>query len=580
MLGRGWLCAVALATASLTAYAQDYRQRLPQDEVIYFLLPDRFANGDPGNDRGGLRGDRLRTGFDPADKAFYHGGDLKGVLHQLDYIQQLGVTAIWLAPVFKNKPVQGSPGHESAGYHGYWITDFTRVDAHFGTEDDFRTLLSAAHERGLKVYMDIVVNHTADVISYRECANCPYHSRADYPYRTHLGLRGEPINVGFEGDDAAHQTADNFAKLTRADYAYTPFIPKGQEHLKVPDWLNDPIYYHNRGDSTFAGESAEAGDFIGLDDLMTENPRVVQGFIDIYGAWIDRFRVDGFRIDTAKHVNPEFLQAFVPAMLARARALDIVNFHIFGEVYAPTADVALLARHTWSHGLPAVLDFGFAVALREAVAGNRGTDVMARVFADDVLYKGGPDSALQLATFVSNHDQGRFAHFVRAARPGVGDEEVSQRVLLAHAMLLTLRGAPVLYYGDEQGFEGTGGDENARQDMFATRFERQHPLYRAFAELVHLRHAVVALRRGRQITRSASPAPGLFAVSRIDPASGREILIAFNTSTTPVSAQVQVDVSSQHFYSLHGQCSPEVTAPGSYSVTLASLQYVICGARE
>ena len=104
----------------------DLRARLPQDEVIYFLLPDRFDNGDRANDRGGLKGDRLRTGFDPADKGFYHGGDLKGVVRRLDYIQGLGATAIWLAPVFRNKPVQGLPGHESAGYHGYWVTDFTR----------------------------------------------------------------------------------------------------------------------------------------------------------------------------------------------------------------------------------------------------------------------------------------------------------------------------------------------------------------------------------------------------------------------------------------------------------------------
>ena len=90
--------------------------------------------------------------------------------------------------------------------------------------------------------------------------------------------------------------------------------------MKVPEWLNDPIYYHNRGNTTFSGESSTFGDFSGLDDLMTENPRVVQGFIDIYGAWIERFGVDGFRIDTAKHVNPEFWQQFVPAMLARARA--------------------------------------------------------------------------------------------------------------------------------------------------------------------------------------------------------------------------------------------------------------------
>src|SRR3546814_8966374 len=118
--------------------------------------------------------------------------------------------------------------------------------------------------------------------------------------------------------------------------------------MRISDWSSDvfssdlPIYYHNRGDSTFAGESSTMGDFVGLDDVMTENPRVVAGMIEIYGSWIDRFGIDGFRIDTARHVNPEFWQAFVPAMLARARAKGIPNFHIFGEVADP--DVAALAR--------------------------------------------------------------------------------------------------------------------------------------------------------------------------------------------------------------------------------------------
>ena len=96
-----------------------------QAELFYFVLPDRFANADPGNDTGGYPGDRLQTGLDPTDKGFYHGGDLKGVLDRLDYIEGLGTTAIWLAPVFKNNPVQGSGADVSAGYHGYWITHFT-----------------------------------------------------------------------------------------------------------------------------------------------------------------------------------------------------------------------------------------------------------------------------------------------------------------------------------------------------------------------------------------------------------------------------------------------------------------------
>ena len=140
-----------------------------EDEVIYFLLPDRFENGDASNDKGGLKGNRLTTGFDATAKGFYHGGDLKGLTKRLGYIQGMGATAVWLSPIFKNKAVQGPKGQESAGYHGYWVTDFTRVDPHLGTDADFKAFVDAAHARGIKVYMDIIANHTADVLYPREC---------------------------------------------------------------------------------------------------------------------------------------------------------------------------------------------------------------------------------------------------------------------------------------------------------------------------------------------------------------------------------------------------------------------------
>ena len=595
--------AFAAPSAARPAELAAYRLRPPTNDVVYFLLPDRFENADPSNDKGGLAGGRLQTGFDPTDKGFYHGGDLKGVIRRLDYIQALGATAIWIAPVFVNKPVQGPPGHESAGYHGYWITDFTHVDPHLGSDADYKALVDAAHARGMKVYQDIVVNHTADVIRYRECPdsnNCPYRSRADYPYDTIGGPHGKPINRGFLGDGPRFQTAANFAHLTNPDYAYTPYVPEGEEHIKVPDWLNNPIYYHNRGNSTFTGESSTMGDFSGLDDLMTENPRVVQGMIAIYAAWIDKYRIDGFRIDTEKHVNPEFWQAFVPAIKARAKADGIPNFLMFGEAAMPRMDPAVLAIHTRVDGMPSMLDFGFNAAVRETVAGSAGTNVLARLFRLDGLYEGGATAAMELPTFVSNHDFGRFAYFVRQAFPKASDEEVLKRVILAHAMMFMLRGIPVVYYGDEQGFAGLGGDQAARQDMFPSKvasynddplvgtkattadsnFGTSHPIFRAIAALARLRLTHPALERGQQIVRDYSDKPGLFAVSRLDPVTGREILIAFNTSDRPLSAQVEVDATSSHFTPLQGDCAPEPTAPASYPVTLPPLGYIACSAGD
>ena len=135
-------------------------------------MADRFQNGVAANDHGGLPPGKSegQSGFDPTGKGWYHGGDLKGLQSKLDYIKGLGTTAIWLTPSFKNKAVQHNNGFPSAGYHGYWITDFTQIDPHLGTNDDLRALVRDAHRRGIKVYFDIISNHTADVIRYQEGA--------------------------------------------------------------------------------------------------------------------------------------------------------------------------------------------------------------------------------------------------------------------------------------------------------------------------------------------------------------------------------------------------------------------------
>ena len=593
--------AVAASLLSMTAgaSAQGYRDRLPEDELIYFVLPDRFENGDRANDRGGIAGDRLAHGFDPAHKGFYHGGDLRGLVRRLDYLQGLGVTAIWLGPIYQNNPVQGPPGQESAGYHGYWITNFLNVDPHFGSRDDMRRFVEAAHARGMKVYLDIITNHTADIIRYRDCPpfNCPYRSHSDFPYSTRGGPGGPAINDGFAGIGPGRLTEDNFARLTRPDYAYSPYVPDGLRTAKIPAWLNDPIYYHNRGETTFRGESSQFGDFAGLDDLFTEHPRVVQGMIEIFGGWIDDFGIDGFRIDTARHVNPEFWQAFVPVMLERARARGIPNFHIFGEVYDP--DPGTLAGFTRVDGFPSVLDFAFQSAVTDAVAGNAGTDRLARLFQADVLYQGGAATARRLPTFLGNHDMGRFAHFVRRRNPQAGEEEVLRRVILGHAVMMFARGVPTIYYGDEQGFAGDGGDQDARQDMFASRvasynddrlagsaattarsnFDAGHPIYRALARMARIRAADPALRRGEQLVLNHSETPGLFAIARVAPEGTGQTVIAFNTGTSPLHANLWVDPALRRFESVHGECARRAAAPGSYAVEIPALGYIVCRAQ-
>lgn len=593
--------ALALTTA-LPASAQGFRERPPEDEVIYFVLPDRFANGSTKNDTGGIKGGPLQHGFDPTSGAFYLGGDLKGLTDRLDYIQGLGATAIWLGPIYRNKPVQSHPGGVSAGYHGYWITDFLDVDPHFGTRAELKTFVDAAHARGMKVYLDIITNHTADVIKYRECDDpaftgekvqrCGYRSKGAYPFSRRGGPGGEPINDGFRGD--GDRSPENFAQLTRPDFAYTPFVPQGEERVKNPAWLNDLRRYHNRGDTHWIGESATYGDFAGLDDLATEDPVVVQGMIDVFKTWISDFRIDGFRIDTAKHVNPEFWRAFIPAVTEHAKAQGVPNFHVFAEAYY--FDVGQLAKMTHEDGYPAVLDFAFQSRVFEVLGKAAGPSRLEDLFLQDAAYARGRDTARTFPTFLGNHDMGRLAWQIRNANPSMPDDELLKRVTLAHAIMMFSRGSPTIYSGDEQGFVGDGNDQGGREPLFATKvprylasrplgttrthaedkFDVAHPLYLAIAGMARVRQGSEALRRGGQVTRLAEDKPGLFVFSRLNRATGEEVVVAVNTATEPRSAAVEVEHDSRAFTGLHGACGPQSAAPGSYAVSVPALDYVVC----
>ena len=540
-------------------------------EQFYFVLPDRFANGDPRNDRGGLAGDRLATGYDPTDKGFYHGGDLRGVIDKLDYIQGLGTTAIWMAPVFKNRPVQA----DSAGYHGYWITDFTDLDPHFGTKADLRELVGKAHGRGIKVYLDIITNHTADVIRYAE-DQYGYVDKATEPYRD---AQGRP----FEDRNYADGTRA-FPEVDRNSAPYTPVFPtKADESVKVPAWLNDPTMYHNRGDSTFSGENSEYGDFFGLDDLWTERPEVVEGMTKIYADWVTSMGVDGFRIDTTKHVNMDFWPRFVEGIDKVAKP----GFFMFGEVY--DANPAVTSRYVREGELPATLDFPFQEAARGYAAQGAPARTLADLYAADDLYTARDTGATRLPTFLGNHDMGRIGSFV--AGGGTDPATHLRRDVLAHELMFLTRGQPVIYSGDEQGFTGPGGDKDARQDMFASRtpdyldddllgterthatdqFDTTHPIYRAIAELGELRRDHPALRDGVQVTRHADDGAGVFAFSRVDPRERVEYIAAVNNATT--ARTVTVDTWSSSFTPVYGQGS--ATGAGRLTITVPPLSATV-----
>ncbi|SBT92862.1 alpha-1,6-glucosidases, pullulanase-type [Streptomyces sp. DI166] len=541
-------------------------------EQFYFVLPDRFANGDTRNDKGGLTGSRLSTGFDPTDKGFYQGGDLKGLTKKLDYIKGLGTTSIWMAPIFKNRPVQGTGANASAGYHGYWITDFTQVDPHFGTNQDLKDLIAKAHAKGMKVYFDVITNHTADVVDYEE-KSYDYLSQGAFPYLT---KDGQPF------DDADY--ADGKRRFPSVDNDSFARTPKAAKNAKVPSWLNDPTMYHNRGDSTFAGESSEHGDFSGLDDLWTERPEVVSGMEKIYQRWVRDFRIDGFRIDTVKHVNMEFWTQWATALDAYAAKQGRDDFFMFGEVYS--ADTNITSPYVTQGRLDATLDFPFQEAARQYASQGGSAQKLASVFGDDYKYSTDKANAYEQVTFLGNHDMGRIGFFLKQDAKDATDAELLKKAKLANELMFLSRGNPVVYYGDEQGFTGSGGDKDARQTLFASKtadyldddqigtdrthavdaYDTKAPLYRQISALAELRKAHPALADGVQTERYAADGAGVYAFSRF--ATNRtEYVVAFNNADDAKSATFATGSARTGFKGIYGT-DASVTSDADKKITV------------
>lgn len=534
---------VLLATARSTEPGSVPRFTHPgAGQTIYFLLTDRFADGSAANNTGGFPGGPEEHGFDPARIGYFHGGDFAGLMAKLDYLKGLGTTAVWVTPPFQNKPVQAG----SAGYHGYWVTDFLKIDPHLGTNDDFRHFVEQAHARGLKVYMDIIINHTADVIHFPDY-------RVDY-----LETKTHPLRDATTGAPLTEQSFayNGFGDPARPplsaerSFPYMPIVPAAEQTVKNPAWLNDVTLYHNRGNSSFRDESSIHGDFSGLDDIFTEHPRVVQGMIELFSSWVRDYGVDGFRIDTARHVNTEFWQAFGPAIRAAARAAGRSAFIQFGEVANETLDVELLSEFSTHMPLDASLDFGFMIAARRFVSKGGPAAALSDLILRDDLYTDHDSNVHTTPTFIGNHDLGRFGYFLQQDNPGATREQLADLVRLGHGLLYLARGQPVLYYGDEQGMIGRGGnDMQAREDMFPAqapdfrdapllattrtgtddKFDAGHPFYKFFAQLAALRAAHPALRTGAMLLRDSGQ-PGLFAFSRIERGEKIEYLVALNNS--------------------------------------------------
>ncbi|WP_229333565.1 alpha-amylase family glycosyl hydrolase [Glaciecola sp. MH2013] len=509
-----------------------YLTRDIQDDVFYFVMPDRFHNGNAENDNGDPSKPISFGGLDKSSKWAFHGGDMRGVEAKLDYIQEMGITAIWMTPLLRNRAVQ----QDGFGHHGYWVIDFTEIDPHFGTNEDLRSLIDAAHERGIKVFFDIITNHTADVIKYKEC------HKPDGTF-----IKGEP---GCE-----YKSTDDLAKGN----TYTPFVLDAEKDVKVPAWLNDPKYYNNQGDSFWEGESAINGDFVGLDDLKTSDPEVLAGMTEIFKNIITEFKPDGFRIDTVKHVDLSFWQSFGPAIIDHAKDIGIPNFHIFGEVY--DGNPAVLSKFTTAGKLPSVLDFSFHFNVKDALFHNKDVNRLGQLFDNDDYYRDADSSPNLLMNFLGNHDAGRVGYFINQGFADASPAEKLQRSVLGHAFMYMSRGVPVVYYGDEQGFTGDGGDVDARENMDPSlvdvyndnvligtskttaddNFDPKHPIYQSLANFAKLRSEHKALRSGLHQNRLINNDQRIVAFSRIDTGELVEYIAIFNMSTQTQEVALKVD---------------------------------------
>jgi glycosidase len=552
--------------AELQRLAEPVAHSSLASERIYFVLPDRYANAEPGNDRGGATGGRSVTGYDAADIGWYHGGDLKGLTGScvdtrtgLARVKSLGFTAIWLAPVVVQQWVQG----DSASYHGYWGLDFTKVDPHLGTEADFKAFADCAHSLGLKIYLDIVVNHTADVILLS--GGTVYRSPAEAPYRD---CKGKAYSA------QRYAGSKRFPCLSARYQPRQAIVLPEKRNLKRPAWLNDVTRYHNRGDIEFSSCSAgcfEQGDFFGLDDVFTEQPFVVSGLAKVWGDWIRAYGIDGFRVDTAKHVDRAFFKAWLPRIRAAARAAPVPAFEVFGEVFE--TDAATLASFVRERGVPNVIDFPLQDALTRYAGGSAGARGISTRLGDDDYFRLADGVAPAPVTFLGNHDVGRAALKIKEQGGGEGAELLA-RDLLGHSLLYLLRGAPAVFYGDEVGMIGRGGDKAARQDLFSTavtewRTEERvgsgpigagssfelvtHPVSEHLRALGALRDAHPALSTGATFVRVARE--GTLVVSRIDRAARREYVAAFNASEEPATVTLQTATPSSAWSSLVGSAT-------------------------
>jgi len=461
--------------APLATHVDDWR-----DEVIYEVLVDRFDNGDPSNDVWD------GVGPVPGDLARHQGGDWAGLRARLPYLENLGVTTLWISPIVANV----ARTEEEDGYHGYWASDFTTTNSRFGTLDELRSLVRDAHVRGMKVVVDVVINHAGRVFTYDldgdgsvdpEDIEPPYSETAiDAP----LAWTGAPPRMWTPSE------------ALRAD-------PFAEPELLV---LGEP-HFHRRGATSWSGDDERLyGDFpTGLRDLATDRDEVVEALVETYAQWVRLTDVDGFRLDAVPHVAPATWADFAGRLRQRLAAMGKHRFLLLGEVF--TSDPSERARYTEPGMLDSVFDFTFRTEVVNEVilAGRPPTRARHALEEQESFFSRSPQpQGIGLTpyrarvAFADNHDTQR-------ARNILDDPYAAEMAMTA---VFTVDAIPAIYYGTEQGLDG-GFHHEAREVLWETGFDESHSTFLHISRLAAIRRRHPALRYGALDVRFLSPSGGL-----------------------------------------------------------------------
>jgi glycosidase len=463
---------------ALTPSPADWR-----DLVIYQVITDRYTDGNPANNA-------VEGQYVPADGARIHGGDFAGLEQRLDYLQHLGVDALWVSPVVLNA---------NAEYHGYAARDFFSIAPHFGSLADLQSLAAALHARGMYLVIDVVVNHMGDLI---DSGNPQY---PDFQYPGTYTLRWRNASKRYFG------VFDDLSK------------------------------FHAHGSiGSFTDPEQVVGELFGLDDMKTEDA-AVRAELTLAAQWlIDNTDCDGFRLDTVKHIEMDFWNAWTPAVHAYATAAGKERFFLFGEVFDGSDAKCGSYTGTISGGnykLDSVLHYPMYFTATGVFAYDAPPGEIVGRYG--LLTQYDTTSREQLVTFLDNHDNARFLSF------GVANQDES-RLHAALGWQLTSRGVPAIYYGTEQEFDG-GGDPWCREDMWdglwdfgpseGDNFDLAHPLFRHTQSLTRVRRRHDALRRGATTTLFVeNGGPGLFVYRR--QSATDTVVVAVNTSNAPLARTV------------------------------------------